>query len=276
MGRVPRYEEEGGVYHVIQRGNNREHVFGDDKDKDYLTGQLSLLCMSSVCQVYGFVIMGNHYHLILKTSTEPLQSIMHRLNLLYSKYYNRKYERSGHVFQGPYKAYLVRDESYILALVRYIHQNPVRAGICRKVEEYRWSSDIFYRENKNDWVETSLVPDILSDNRVNGLKKYAELMSEMECEDFKKPDAICYLENKTAESAIKKEKSRKSLDDILLSTGANEQDFNLIKNGSRQRYLTGYKLAYAEEALKFNYTMKAIGNNIKVSDVAIIDMLKNK
>ena len=105
MGRKTRLEEQGGIYHVIQRGNNREHVFGDDTDKNYLIEQFCLMCGVTGCHFYGFVIMGNHYHLILKTSAEPLQAVMHRLNLRYSKYFNRKYERTGHVLSGTVQSY---------------------------------------------------------------------------------------------------------------------------------------------------------------------------
>ena len=181
-------------------------------------------------------------------------------------------------FQGRYKAILVRDERYILTLVRYIHQNPVRAGICRRVDEYRWSSDSFYRENKNDWVETSLVLDILSGNRVTGLKEYIELMSVMESGDYENNDVLGgNLESQSTGLVVKKEigeSDRNNLDDILLATGVNEKEFYLIKNGSRKRNLTEYKIAYAKEALKLNYTMRAIGDNIKVSDAAILDMLE--
>lgn len=275
MGRKTRLEEEGGIYHVIQRGNNREYIFGDDTDKDYFIGQLWLLCGITGCHFYGFVIMGNHYHLVLKTTAEPLQSVMHRLNLRYSKYYNREHGHTGHVFQGRYKAIPVSDERYILSLVRYLHQNPVRAGICRSVEEYRWSSDSFYRENKDDWVDTGLVLDILSGNRKTSLKKYIEFMSEKESVDYESIDVIGdTLESRSAGKREEKKIGLKYLDDILLATGVNEQEFILIKNGARKRNLTMYKLAYAEEALKLNYTMKAIGDNIKVSDVAILDMLR--
>ncbi len=275
MGRKPRLEEEGGIYHVIQRGNNREYIFSDNTDKDYLIGQFCLLCGVTGCHVYGFVIMGNHYHLVLKTSAEPLQSVMHRLNLRYSKYYNREHEHTGHVFQGRYKAIPVSDERYILSLVRYLHQNPVRAGICKWVEEYRWRSDSFYRENKHDWVDTDLVLDILSDNRKTSVKEYIDFMSDEESGDYESIDVIGdILESRSDVKREGKKSGLKNLDDILLATGVNEQDFNQIKNGSRKRNLTMYKRAYAEEALKLNYTMKAIGENIKVSDVAIFDLLR--
>lgn len=273
MARKPRVEAESGIYHVIQRGNNREFIFDDDTDKEYLAGQFKLLCAVTGLDIYGFVIMGNHYHLIIGTSAEPLQSVMHRLNLRYSKYFNRKQGRSGHVFQGRYKAIPVMDERYILSLLRYVHQNPVRAGICRRVEEYRWSSDSFYHGNTNDWIETGLVLDMLSGTRKTAVKKYIEFMAEEENGDYEN-DVGKVSESRSAVAREEERSGRKSLDDILLATGVNELEFKLIKNGSRNRNLTGYKLTYAIEALKLNCTMKAIGNNIKVSDVAIHDMLK--
>jgi len=103
MGRRPREEEEDRIYHVIQRGNNREFVFEDDADKEYLIDQFMFLSGSS-CTIYGFVILGNHYHLVLRTVGETLQAIMHRLNLKYSKYYKnavREY-RKGKVWMKFY------------------------------------------------------------------------------------------------------------------------------------------------------------------------------
>jgi len=79
--------------------------------------------------VYGYVLMDNHYHLVIQTFDKKLQEIMHQINNKYSKYFNNKYKRVGHVFRGRYKAILVQDERYILKLIRYIHKNPARAGI---------------------------------------------------------------------------------------------------------------------------------------------------
>lgn len=274
MGRRPREEEDSGIYHVIQRGNNREFVFDDDRDKEYMIGLLILLSRRG-CIVYGYVIMGNHYHLVLKTGGELLQTVMHRLNLRYSKYYNKEHERSGHVFQGRYKAIPVRDEKYILALLRYVHQNPVKAGVCKRVEEYKWSSERFYREYKNGWIDTDLVLGMLSTDIRRAKKKYNEFMSEEETADYENIKVIGgTLENQPEKERIKKIVMRKSLDEILMATEVTERDFNLIKSGSRRRHLTGYKLKYAIEALEMNYTMKEIGESIKASDVAIIQMLR--
>ena len=103
--------------------------------------------------------MNNHYHIIIQTMDKKLQEIMHQINNKCSKYFNVKYKRVGHVFQGRYKAVLVQDERYLLKLIRYVHQNPVRAGICELVEQHKWSSDKYYRNNMKSFMHTiTLVP----------------------------------------------------------------------------------------------------------------------
>jgi len=277
MGRRPREEEEGGIYHIIQRGNNRESVFREDRDREYMTGLLYLISKTG-CKIFGYVIMGNHYHLVLKTGKELLQKVMHRLNLRYSKYYNKEHDRTGHVFQGRYKAIPVREEKYILALLRYVHQNPVKAGACKRVEEYGWSSDSYYRKGKNGWVETSLVLEMLSKKQGIALKKYAQFMSIEEKENFEGVTVIGAGVPTTAAGGREKENAekekRKSVDEVLRATGVSEEEFNLIKAGSRRRDLTEYKLRYAREAITLNYTLKEIGVNINTSDIAVFQMLR--
>lgn len=274
MGRKMRVDYKNGIFHIIHRGNNREFIFGEDADKDYLIGQLSILSRDMGYGLYGYAIMGNHYHLIVQIRVETLKSVMHRINLRYSKYFNRKYERTGHVFEGRYRAIPVAEEKYMVVLLRYIHQNPVKAGICKSVEEYSWSSDRYYRKNIKDCVEIDLVLDMLSGSRKSALEKYKEFMAQEETGNFENIRVIGKSEDNPEIRTSYQRGVRKGLDEILLSTGINEKEFELIKNGSRKRNLTGFKLAYAREALEANYTLKEIGNNIKISDVAIVDMLK--
>ncbi|HBV95850.1 MAG TPA: hypothetical protein DEF36_02200 [Desulfotomaculum sp.] len=274
MGRRMRVEYKNGITHVIQRGNNREFVFGEDADKNYLIGQLSILSRDMGYWLYGYAIMGNHYHLIVQIRAETLRSVMHRINLRYSKYFNRKYQRTGHVFEGRYRAIPVVEEKYMVALLRYIHQNPVKAGICRSVEEYIWSSDRYYRENIQGCVEIDLVLDMLSGSRKAALEKYKEFMAQEETGNFENVRTIGKSEDNPEIHTSYQKEVRKGLDEILLSSGVSEMEFELIKKGSRKRGLSVFKLAYARKALEANYTLKEIGNNIKISDVAIVDMLK--
>ncbi len=116
MGRPWREEYKDGIYHVIARGNNIEFIFNESIDKGYLVKLLKECSISMGCRVYGYVLMDNHYHMILQTLDKKLQEVMHQINNKYSKYFNGKYKRVGHVFQGRYKAVLVQDERYMLKL----------------------------------------------------------------------------------------------------------------------------------------------------------------
>ena len=140
MARPVRIECEGAVYHVTARGNERSKIFFSRKDyarfKEYL---------GEAKEKYGFllnayVLMTNHYHLVVETPQKNLSRIMHYLNGSYTTYTNIKRKRSGHLFQGRYKAIVVDKENYLLELSRYLHLNPVRAKMVEKPEEYPYSS----------------------------------------------------------------------------------------------------------------------------------------
>ena len=125
----------GGIYHVIARGNNKEYIFKENVDKGYFIKQIKETTAGMGYKVFGFVLMDNHYHIIVQTFDKKLQDIMHQINNKHSKYFNYKYKRVGHVFQGRYKAILVQDEKYIVGLLRYVHQNPVEAHICNDMDK---------------------------------------------------------------------------------------------------------------------------------------------
>ncbi|MCQ1531289.1 transposase [Lutispora saccharofermentans] len=137
---------------MIARGNNKKYIFKESIDKGYFIKQLKESIEGMNYRIFGYILMDNHYHILIQTMDKKLQEIMHQINNKYSKYFNAKYKRVGHVFQGRYKAILVQDERYLIWVLRYIHQNPVQAGICQTVSEYKWSSDIFYRRGIKGFV----------------------------------------------------------------------------------------------------------------------------
>lgn len=277
MGRKPRVEYVGATYHVIQRGNNQEYIFERDEDKHYLLRDLAESMLGLGYTLFAYVLMGNHYHLVLQTGESPLNKVMHRINGNYGRYYNHKYKRSGHVFGSRYKALLIQDEQYLMAVVRYVHQNPVRAGLCRRVTEYPWSSDAYYRYNdRGGLVEIDLVLDYLSRDRVGAIEQYSSLMEEqddMHHEEMKMVSEEDFLQPIVTAQEIHAG-SRKTLDQILLATGVSPVDFMLIKEGSRRRHLVPYKKAYAQEAAGQRYTRKEIGDNISLSDVAVLHLIR--
>ena len=154
MARPLRIEYEGALYHVTARGNERRRIYYSQSDyekfKDYL---------KEAQEKYGYVLhcyvlMNNHYHLILETPEANLSRVMHYINGSYTNYINIKRKRSGHLFQGRYKAILIDRDRYLLELSRYVHLNPIRAAIAAKPEDYVHSSyRSFVTRSKEDIVE---------------------------------------------------------------------------------------------------------------------------
>lgn len=140
MPRSARKQSESGIFHVMLRGIDRQVIFQDDEDCEKY-----LQCLSDCQKVSGFTLhayclMGNHVHLLLQEGLEPLSQIFKRLGVRYVYWYNWKYKRTGHLFQDRFKSQPIEDDTYFLAVLRYIYQNPVKSGLCKKPEEYPWSS----------------------------------------------------------------------------------------------------------------------------------------
>ena len=149
MARPLRVQYEGAIYHVTVRGNDRRNIFRDDRDRQRFCDRLADCVEAHEIRLYMFCLMTNHVHLMLETPAGNLSEFMHRLQTAYSVYFNLRHGRSGHLFQGRYGARVVRGETYILRLARYIHLNPVFTRAAKKLSpreridmlrRYRWSS----------------------------------------------------------------------------------------------------------------------------------------
>jgi REP element-mobilizing transposase RayT len=158
MARKPRIHLPGGIYHVIFRGNGGQDVFLNDADRY----RFYLLLQEGTCRfgyrVHAFCLMTNHIHIALQVGDIPLSRGMQNLSFRYTRWINWREKRTGHLFQGRYKAVLVERDSYLLELVRYIHHNPVRAGLVTTDEEYPWSGHRAYLGQEvlpwltTDWI----------------------------------------------------------------------------------------------------------------------------
>src|SRR5215471_3689017 len=129
MARKLRAEVEGGLYHVITRGNNRRQIFNSSADYEKFLSLLTELKTKLPFFLYAYCLMTNHVHLLIERQAAKVGRIMHRLLTGYSQYYNYRYRRVGHLLQGRHRAILCQSERYLAELVRYIHLNPVRAGM---------------------------------------------------------------------------------------------------------------------------------------------------
>lgn len=154
MARPARIEFEGAFYHVMNRGNRREDIFLDTRDREKFYEILGNIEKRYGIIVYVFVLMPNHYHILLETPHANLSRAIQRLNGDYALYFSRRHKRPGHLFQGRFKAMLIEKEAYLLELSRYIHLNPFRAGLTRNLKEYKWSSLPAYVRGKADFPFT--------------------------------------------------------------------------------------------------------------------------
>ncbi|MCK4463640.1 MAG: transposase [Candidatus Omnitrophica bacterium] len=153
------YQLKGNLlYHVINRANARCTIFHDKEDFTYFVKLLSNICNKADFKIYHWVIMSNHYHILIEIDPpERLSSIMASINRLYSIYHHKRYSSCGYLWQGRFKSQAVQKDSYLISCGRYIERNPVKAGIVRSAEDYSYSSARFYVCGKSDMV-TSISP----------------------------------------------------------------------------------------------------------------------
>ena len=148
MPRTARRKSESNIYHVILRSVNKQQLFEDDEDCQKLLSVLYDCKELSGFKLYAYCLMSNHVHFLLKTEKEDLETIFRRVGARFVYWYNTKYGRVGHLFQDRYKSEAVENDVYFLTVLRYIHQNPVKAGVCAFPEEYPHSSYPNYFRNK--------------------------------------------------------------------------------------------------------------------------------
>lgn len=178
MARPLRIELAGGVYHVIARGNERRAIFRDDHDRETYLRRLAECRFRLQFRVLGYCLMENHVHLVLERGPVPLSRIMLALLSFYAQKFNHRHERVGHLFQGRYKSFLVQDDPYLFVLLRYVHLNPVVAGVVARPEAFRWSSDHFYRAGAGPpWLDADVVLRRLSSDRPAAVASYRRLMA---------------------------------------------------------------------------------------------------
>jgi REP element-mobilizing transposase RayT len=186
MARKARVEYSGSVYHVLDRGDRREAIFHDEEDRNLFLATLAQACKRTGWRVHAWMLMGNHYHLLLETPEANLVAGMRWLQTTYTVRFNRKHRLCGHLFQGRYKSLIVEAgaENYFSVLSDYIHLNPVRAFLVRPEErlvDYRWSSYPAYVTGRGrpEWLEVSRVlGEVGVEDTPEGRRRYAERMRE--------------------------------------------------------------------------------------------------
>jgi REP element-mobilizing transposase RayT len=151
MPRLTRQWVPEGYYHVTLRGNNRQRIFLDDLDSQHYLLTLRRHRDEVPFRLLAYALMPNHAHLVIKTSPKAsFSTAMQRISAGYTRYFNERHGRVGHLYQGRFYSNLVAQESYLLEVTRYVHLNPVRAGLCRAPADYTWSSYPMYVADRVD------------------------------------------------------------------------------------------------------------------------------
>lgn len=186
MARPLRIEYPGAFYHVMNRGLSRRNIFLEDDGRQSFLDLLGDLSRLWKIEIHAYCLLDNHYHLLLSTPEAGLSRAMRHLDGLYTQKFNRVHHRDGPLFRGRYKAILIDAEEYFLTVVRYIHNNPLAAGVVTDIDRYRWSSHWGYLKKRQcpHWLNTR---SVLS--RFGDLKQYHGFMHggvEGEIEEFYK------------------------------------------------------------------------------------------
>lgn len=223
MPRPLRAVSETGIYHVMSRGNRRKIIFHDREDKQRFINIMINKKMNGSFSLYGYCIMDNHYHLLIKEEKEGLATIMKMINAAYAVYYNDRYEGVGHVFQDRYRSEAINNDSYLLGVIRYIHNNPIKAGIEKRIQDYPWSSyqQYFNYKKDNELVNISFILSLFSEDLNKSIIKFAEF-NNLENRDI-------YLEDYCEKE--EEDKVRNYIQNILIENEISMEDLiNDLKN----------------------------------------------
>ncbi len=180
MARPLRIEYPGAFYHVVNRGQRQAPIVLDNRDRERFLSDLGRLSGQFHVLIHGYCLMTNHYHLILETPEGNLSRAVQWLNVAYAAYYNRRHQCAGHVFQGRFKSLLVDAPTYLEALSRYIHLNPVRAGLVSRAWDYEWSSCRCFvgPAAVPPWLEVNRILGGFSPTKKAAQRRYAAYVSE--------------------------------------------------------------------------------------------------
>ena len=160
MPRQARRKSKTGIYHIMLRGINQQQIFEDSEDFEKFLQVLNDCKVISEFKIFAYCLMGNHIHLLIQELKEPIEQFMKRIATRFVYWYNIKYQRVGHLFRDRFKSEPVEDDAYFLTVLRYIHQNPIKAGFCKKIEQYQYSSfNEFF--SRNYLIDTEFVFGII-------------------------------------------------------------------------------------------------------------------
>ena len=223
MPRHARRKSETGIYHVLARGINKQLIFQDNDDRQQYYMALAQAKENSDFRIYAYCLMDNHVHLLIHTGEESIGEAIRRIGSSYVYRYNKKHSRIGYLFQDRFKSEPVEDDQYLLTVIRYIHKNPLKAGIVESLGDYPWSSYKEYFSGKGI-IDKEFVLGIFNEDTEKALARFKGFHSEEAddcCLDVETADR---LTDEEAEEIILKVFNVESLSDIIEMNKKNRCD----------------------------------------------------
>jgi putative transposase len=182
MPRQARLDIPGALHHLMLRGINKSSIFEDDQDRSQFLSRLEKNITSADARVYAWVLMTNHVHLLFKSGKQGISQVMRKQLTWYAQYYNHRHRRTGHLFENRYKSVLCDEDNYLLALIRYIHLNPIRAGIVQSIEDldrYPWCGhSAVIGKQECPWMDTEYVLSQFRDTQRKARNEYRRFVDE--------------------------------------------------------------------------------------------------
>jgi putative transposase len=193
MPRKARIDAPGALHHVIVRGIERKAIFRDNADRNNFLERWGQIASESATPCFAWALMSNHVHLLVRTGTVPLSTLMRRLLTGYAQFFNRRYRRHGQLFQNRYKSILCQEDAYLLVLARYIHLNPLRAGIVadlKALDRYTYSGHAALMGKRTvDWQDTRKILGLFGKNKAQAQKNYRDFVEKGICEG-RRPELV--------------------------------------------------------------------------------------
>ena len=248
----------GGIYHIIHRGNNRAYIFDDHLDKAFFLSLIKVTMIKMPFDVLYYVIMDNHYHILLRMNEIPIDKIMCRINTLYSKYYNKKYNRSGTIFGTRPGSIHIKDTRQYMSVILYNAYNPVKAKIVKHPEQYKWCAHLEVISKNQYIVNREKTLELIDNNPSKAMAIYEDLLNE-KIKGFKREksqDEIREIRNEVMMTMLLEITNAQSIADAILKGDRQSSLMSLKKCFIKTLYDKGF--VATEIALFLNMSAKRI------------------
>lgn len=273
MARKPRVHYDGALYHITVRGNNRSYVFRNEDNKRTYKKIVSKYKKRYRFKLYAYCIMDNHAHLLIEVADIPLSKIMQGIQQVFTQYYNRKNNTTGHVFEQRYKSFLCDKDTYLLSLIRYIHQNPIRSKLTESLK-YLWSS---HREYIGipELADVNFPLSLFDAHQKKAIKRYLAFMDKMETKGIgsmnKEEEEIEEVINMKGNPKVAKDTLIKIIEEVT------KIEIEKIKGNSKSKRISDIRKLYIKNLKKYtDITSKEIADLLRIGDSTVTNVLNRR